>query len=308
MFSCLPEFFLRSISRLTAEPSRSLALNTRTFSVGFAMLNRDSKNATKPTDNSFTSQVPSTAAEWEKVIQEFESCWQFPNACGAMDGKHISIRCPANSGSEFFNYKKTFSIILFAVADAHYNFLYIDVGTNGRANDAAVFSNSDFSRALQNEALGIPARGVFVGDDAFPLRTDLLKPFSRCGQLDQRKRIFNYRLSRARRVVENAFGLLVARFRIFETPIPLSVATTEQVVKTACALHNWLRKTSTSTPIRVPTEGHGAAAQGPAAGYGGFQPLPRSRATNPSREATRVREVYADRFMTTDALPWQWTL
>lgn len=46
--------------------------------------------------------------------------------------------------------------------------------------------------------------------------------------------------------MENSFGILVARSRIFEKPIPLIVAATEQTVKTTCALHNWLRKTSTS--------------------------------------------------------------
>lgn len=84
-------------------------------------------------------------------MKDFEDLWQFPNACGAMDGKHVNIRCPAESGSQFFNCKKTFSTILFAVVDARYNFLYIDVGTNGRANDASVFSKLAFSRALEEK-------------------------------------------------------------------------------------------------------------------------------------------------------------
>ena len=54
--------------------------------------------------------------------------------------------------------------------------------------------------------------------------------------------------------MENSFGILVARFRVFEKPIPLSVATTEQIVKTTCALHNWLRKTSTSFQSYVEQE------------------------------------------------------
>jgi len=56
-----------------------------------------------------------------------------------MDGKHVIIRCPPKSASDCFNYKKDFSTILFAIVDSNYNFLYIDVGTNGRANDALVF-------------------------------------------------------------------------------------------------------------------------------------------------------------------------
>ena len=117
--------------------------------------------------------MPTTGEAWEKVIHEFESCWQFPNACGAMDGQHVNITCPPSTGSMYYNYKHRFSIILYAVADAEYNFLYIEVGTNGRVNDAAVFANSDFNEALRNKSLHVPERCVFLGDDAFPLRTDL---------------------------------------------------------------------------------------------------------------------------------------
>jgi len=66
-----------------------------------------------------------------------------------MDGKHIVIRCPSKIGSEFCNYNKDYSVILLAIVDANYKFIYIDVGTNGRVNDALVFSKSIFNGALQ---------------------------------------------------------------------------------------------------------------------------------------------------------------
>lgn len=172
-------------------------------------------------------QVPNTIESWEKVMHDYETLWNFPNVCGAIDGKHVKIKCPPNTGSEYFNYKKDFSTILFAVVDADYNFLYIDVGTNGRVNDAAVFAKSTLNDALRNNSLNIPEQGIFVADDAFPLRTNILKPFSRYGPLTETRKIFNYILSRARRVVENTFGILVSKFRIFEKPIPLSIETTE---------------------------------------------------------------------------------
>ena len=257
----------------------------------------------------FLLQVPQEEHEWEAIMRDFETVWNFPNACGALDGKHVAIRCPPKSGSLFYNYKKHFSIILFALADANYNFLYVDVGTNGRANDACVFSKSSLEEALQSNALNIPERGVFLGDDAFPLRPNLLKPYSRCGALNHTQTVFNYRLSRARRVVENAFGLLVARFRIFERPIPLSVETTEQLVKTCCALHNWLRKSGSSAPASLSQTGTDAPA-GPSATTGdpansAFQALQRCRATNHTREAGRVRDEYARRFVTTDSVSFQ---
>ena len=216
-----------------------------------------------------------------------------------MDGKHVGIRCPANSGSQFFNYKETFSIILLAVVDAKYNLLYIDVGTNGRVNDAHVFSKSTFYEALNRSRLNLPPEAVFVGDDAFPLRRDLLRPYSRSRQLSQTQKVFNYRLSRARRCVENAFGLLVARFRIFDKPIPVTVSTTEKIVRTCCTLHNLLLKTS---PTHA--DGVGNDSTQPSFSIGSQRPI----FTNPGLSPSGVRGEYAERFMSTNSVPWQWDM
>lgn len=80
---------------------------------------------------------------------------------------------------------------------------------------------------------------VFVSDAAFRLSKRMLKPFGQTLNLE--KRTFNYRLSRARRVAENAFGILCSRFRIFEKNISLSVEKVEIITLAACALHNFLR-------------------------------------------------------------------
>lgn len=75
-----------------------------------------------------------------------------------------------------------------------------------------------------------------------------MKPFSRRLNLTDEDKIYNNRLSRARRIVENAFGILTCCFRIFSRPINMNPKHVPKVVITACALHNWIRKT-TKNPI-----------------------------------------------------------
>lgn len=84
---------------------------------------------------------------------------------------------------------------------------------------------------------------VIVADEAFPLKENLMKPYP-AKSLDDASRVFNYRLSRARRVSENAFGILVHRFRIFQSTIPLGPKKAEVIVLAAVALHNYLRTKS----------------------------------------------------------------
>jgi hypothetical protein len=96
---------------------------------------------------------------------------------------------------------------------------------------------------MENNELNLPPNSVIVGDDAFPLRTNLLKPYIRVN-LTLKHRVFNYRLSRARRVVENVFGILASRFRVFGRPIEVKVKNVDLILKASCVLHNWLRITS----------------------------------------------------------------
>lgn len=124
---------------------------------------------------------PPTREKWIDICNGYLKDWNFPNCVGAVDGKHFCIQAPPNSGSMYYNYKKTFSIVLMAACDHNYKFTLVDVGSYGSNNDAGIFSRSEFGKALLNETLNLP-RGVaklpeseietpcfLVGDEAFQL-------------------------------------------------------------------------------------------------------------------------------------------
>ena len=93
---------------------------------------------------------PTTPAQWQQITEEFYRKWNFPHACGALDGKHIAIRCPGGSGSTYFNYKKFYSIVPLALVDANYKFLWADVGGRGSASDAQIYSESELKDLYQS--------------------------------------------------------------------------------------------------------------------------------------------------------------
>ncbi|KAJ8929725.1 hypothetical protein NQ314_017561 [Rhamnusium bicolor] len=81
---------------------------------------------------------------------------------------------------------------------------------------------------------------VFVADEAFSISKHVLRPYAR-KNLTNLKRIFNYRLTRARRMVECAFGILANKWRIFHRPLDVNPEFCDSIVKAACILHNLVR-------------------------------------------------------------------
>ena len=200
---------------------------------------------------------PSNETQWKKISEEFEQIWNFPHVVGAIDGKHIQIEAPPKTGTLYHNYKGFFSLVLMAICDAKYNFVCVDVGQYGSNNDSGVLANSRMGIRFDQEKMKLPAdekiEGIdepdkfpyfLLGDEIFPLKHWLMRPYP--GKLPEEERIYNYRHSRARRTIENAFGILVARWRLFHRPIKASIQNTESYVMACLCLHNYLRQTENS--------------------------------------------------------------
>ena len=149
----------------------------------------------------------------------------------------------------FVNYKKGFSIVLLALCAASYQFTAVYIGEEDRQSDGGVFANSNLGRSIVNDYFNLPQPKKlyseceilfpygFVGDDAFLMRHNLLKPYS-SSNLERELLIFDYRLSRAKRIIENTFGILVARFGIFRRSILFYLETVENIAKACVTLHN----------------------------------------------------------------------
>lgn len=183
--------------------------------------------------------MPNTVEEWQEIEKRFAQRWNLPNCCGAIDGKHVVMRQPPHAGSTHFNYKKQHSIVLLAVCDADYRLLYVDAGLNGRISDGGVYNRSNLAKALAENTVNLPppkllpgglypVNHCIVADAAFAKRPYILKPIPK--DPDYLDRIYNYRISRARRTIENVFGLMAARFRIFRSYINLNNKKTTKVI------------------------------------------------------------------------------
>ncbi|XP_055543056.1 uncharacterized protein LOC129728629 [Wyeomyia smithii] len=186
------------------------------------------------------------------------------------DGKHVNVKALARSASDYFNYKKQFSIVLMALVVANYEFIYVNIGAEGtacqiengrlkclfvfswnctgRISDGGVFAGCSFARPMYRDELHLPSPRplnlrttpfVILADNAFPLHKHIMKQYSFKNQT-AKERIFNYRLFRGRRSVENAFGIASARFRILQRTSEFTSKRASKIVSVVCVLHNFL--------------------------------------------------------------------
>ena len=138
-----------------------------------------------------------------------------------------------------------------ALVDGDYKFLWVDYGAAGSSSDAQIFKHHlDLRHKIEDGTIGFPESESLVddgpkvnyfilGDNAFPLKLWLMKPYSRRG-MDLNQRVFNYRLRQGRRVMENAFRILTSRFQIFQRAMQQESPVVARMAMASLVLHNLL--------------------------------------------------------------------
>jgi len=247
--------------------------------------------------------MPSTQEGWLKIAAGFENVANFPNCIGSIDGKHVRIICPEHSGSLFSNYKKYYSIVLLAMCDSDYQFTYINVGSCGTDSDSTIFKGSTLLTKINNGDIMLPPPKplsntteplpyMIIGDSAFGISNKVLRPYAR-SNLTTKKKIFNYRMSRARRYIESTFGIMSNKFNIFHRPMNTSLPNTITIVKACCVLHNYIRERDGYRVEDTLT-------------VEGFQELNLNMNGNSTRSGDMIRDKFANYFVSpSGSVPWQ---
>jgi len=279
------------------------------YRIGISTLSGIIQEACKAIWNNLKSiyMAEPTNDKWLDISEHFMNVTNFPNCLGAIDGKHIRIIKPAHSGSQYYNYKHFFSMVLLAVCDSIYCFTTVDIGDYGKNNDSSIFKNSIFFKKLiiNKKQLNIPDDSllpgtsvpnlpyVIVGDKAFGLSQHIMRPYAG-KNITIKKRVFNYRLSRARRLIECSFGILSNKWRIFHRPLNVSENFAEDIIKACVILHNFVRIRDENTLTFEDT-----------LSYQGFTNMNGILDNIAGKTPTSIRDHFADYFMDVGQVPWQ---
>ena len=147
------------------------------------------------------------------------------NLIGAIDGKHTE--CSKLSGTQYYNYKVVYIIVLLVIWDANCCFTLFSLGQLRSNNDSRVLANSELGQLLEQNRLNFPfetnliandnctAPYFLLGDEIFPLKKWLMRPHPALNAGEE-ECVYKYRHSRECRVIKNAFGILKSRWRILK--------------------------------------------------------------------------------------------
>lgn len=180
--------------------------------------------------------------KWPNDYQKIESSEAFfqkqgfRGMIGAIDGSHIKITRPEEHEEVYVNRKGFHSILLQVVANHKRMFIDVYCGEPGSMHDARLLRKSNIYTKAQN--LHYFENWYLLGDSAYPSLSWIVPPFRDNGNLTENQKIFNYRLSSTRIIVEHSLGLLKGRFRRLQGFENLDITLIVKCVMAACVLHN----------------------------------------------------------------------
>ena len=174
-----------------------------------------------------TRHFPRNEEEFQEKILDVEELRQFPCSWAAIDGCHIPLKCPAGglqANKENHKFKHFSSIVLMGMVDARLRFVWASCGFPGNSHDSVIFQSTNlWSKITRGQTIpdigkdveGVNVPPLILGDSAFSFQSWLMKPYT-SAVLTSSQQYFNYRLSRARMSIEEAYGELKGRWRILQ--------------------------------------------------------------------------------------------
>ncbi|KAL8489863.1 hypothetical protein ACS0TY_025665 [Phlomoides rotata] len=187
--------------------------------------------------------------------EEADPRWEkFPGCLGALDGTYIDVHVPTTDKGRYMNRKGQCSVNVLGVCDRNMQFVYVLTGWEGSAADSRVLHDA-VNRA--NE-LKVPRGNYYLCDNGYPNCEGFLTPYKgvryhlnewTARQPQNFQEYFNMKHTRARNVIEHAFGLLKMRWGIICGPSWYDIQTTNQIIMTCCLIHNYIRREMDVDPL-----------------------------------------------------------
>ena len=176
---------------------------------------------------------------------------------GALDGIAIKIKEPSRNdvpnSSSYYNRKGFFALNVQAMCDSFYTFTYVGCLAAGSTHDSTAYGITSLATFLAKPDNGLPKDYWVAADDAYTCSERLLTPWPG-RKLSTAKDCFNYWQSSARIFIEQAFGMLVARWGVLWRPLSCRLTKSVRVVMVCCKLHNYI--IDQNSDLEVPNPSH----------------------------------------------------
>ena len=199
----------------------------------------------------------------QETIDGFQELSPFPQVAGPIDGSHIPIKAPKEHKRDYFGRKRYYSVLLQGVVDNDGKFIHASAGYPGSIHDSRMLRISSLYRDIERGTIlkaptrrinGTEIKPLLLGDPAYKLTTWLMKPYPQTAVITPCQRNFNKALSSLRVIVEQAFGLLKARWRCLLDTLLEDTHRVSTTIIACFVLHNMCIDFGDDTPIQPAEE------------------------------------------------------